>query len=191
MPGRILVMSNATRSKRVHFSRTITALALAATTLLVVCSPSRASAIRSHRLHPTSFRTDASLGSAWNHFLLGGPALWAEIQSPRFPSNLVLTKRNGNLVETPFVDYLFWRRSLNATRFDLVHPTIGPALGQLAPPAPAVVPTAIPSGSSQGSPPASTNPVPEFGVPEPTSISTGLMMIALAYAWRRRRSRKT
>ena len=192
MPGRIFMMPNATRPGRIRPARTIAALALAATVLLVFCPPGPASAIRSHRHHATSFRTEDSLGSAWNHFLIGGPTLWASVRSPRFPSNVLLARRNGNLLETPFVDYLFWRRSLNPARFDLFHPALGPALGQLTPPSPAVVPTAIPGGSTQGGrPPTSTNPVPEVGVPEPTSLSTGLMMIAVAYGWRRRRSRKT
>ena len=188
MQGRISMMSNETWSRPLHFSRAVSTLALTATAILLLCPPGGASAIRTLRSHAPSFRTEASLGSSWNHFLIGGPTLWEAVRPPRFPSHLVLSMRNGNLVETPFLDYLVWRRNLNSARFDLVHPVIGPALGQLAPPAPPVIPIAIPGGTTHGGGPGtSINPVLEVGVPEPTSISTGLVVIAVAYGWRRRR----
>src|SRR5262249_50627198 len=35
---------------------------------------------------------------------------------------------NGILPNTPFVNYLLWRRSLNPARFDFYHPRLGPLL---------------------------------------------------------------
>ena len=144
--------------------------------------------IHGHRLHASSVRTEDSLGPAWTRFLDGGPTLWSHVRPPRFPSGLVLTYQNGRIVDTPLVDYLSWRRSLNPARFDLVHPTIGPALGGLTPPTPAIIPA--PGGITAGKPPTSSNPVPEIGVPEPSTLSLGLALGAVAYAWRYRRKLK-
>jgi hypothetical protein len=130
-------------------------------------------------IHAYRLATPEVLGPAWARFLAGGPTLWALVTPPRLPSGLELQYQNGALVETPFVDYLYWRRSLNPARFDHYHPNIGPALGQLTPPT-----TAVPGSTTTGTPPI--NPQPQNGVPEPASLPLALSLVGAGLWWRRR-----
>lgn len=148
----------------------------------LVTGSATASPIRRHRI--IVVRNVDSLGSAWAHFLEGGPTRWAAVQSPRFPSGLLLPTTNGQLIDTPFVDYLDWRRSLNPRRFDHYHPFIGPALGNLIPPTNLTTPIPPPSSiSSAGEP--SVNPAPQIGTPEPGSLAMSLTLIGAGILWRR------
>jgi hypothetical protein len=159
---------------------------LVAATLLALSHglPARAGRIHSNHLH--GVRTEASLGPRWARFLAGGPALWSVVRSPKIPSGLVLAMQNGELVETPFVEYLLWRRSLNPARFDHYHPFVGPELGMLIPPP--TTPVTPPGGTTSGGPPP-VNPQPENGVPEPTGLFAFATLAAwAAVIWRRRPS---
>lgn len=151
-------------------------------TLVPASEPARAGVIRSHAF-AGPVRTELTLGPAWSRFLAGGPARWAVTRPPRFPSGLSLLTRNGQIVDTPFVDYLIWRRNLNPVRFDRYHPFIGPALGQLLPPpSPPKPPTAVPG---QIDPPI-TPPRPQVGTPEPGTISIAVILAGIALAYRKR-----
>ncbi|GAC1471413.1 MAG: hypothetical protein NVSMB9_17560 [Isosphaeraceae bacterium] len=132
---------------------------------------------------PNAARTESSLGPDWGAFLAGGPERWA-MSSPRhFPPGLQLTSSQGRLVASPMNNYLFWRRSLNPMRFDQNHPAIGPQLEQLIPPP---SPPVIPPGSTREGGPPILNPQPEFGIPEPGTLSTALVLIGASvwYRWR-------
>jgi hypothetical protein len=129
-------------------------------------------------IHAFRVATPDVLGPAWAQFLAGGPTLWADATPPSLPTGLILPYQNGALVETPFVDYLVWRRSLDPARFDQNHPKIAPALGQLIPPT-----TAVPGSTTIGTPPI--NPQPQNGVPEPASLPLALSLIAAGLWWRR------
>ncbi|HEV3122529.1 MAG TPA: hypothetical protein VGY53_11530, partial [Isosphaeraceae bacterium] len=48
----------------------------------------------------------------------------------KIPSGIHLHLVNGLLPDTPLVEYLRWRRSLNPARFDFYHPNVGPMLAQ-------------------------------------------------------------
>ena len=48
----------------------------------------------------------------------------------RLASAQAFIQLHGALPNTPFMNYLRWRRSLNAARFDHYHPLIGPLLGE-------------------------------------------------------------
>jgi MYXO-CTERM domain-containing protein len=116
----------------------------------------------------------------WTPFLAGGPTLWASEPAPPVPAGLVLPMQNGLLVETPFVDYLVWRRDLDPTRFDLYHQTLGPELAQLPP----TTTTTTPPAAQGVTPPPLPSPSP---VPEPSSAALALAMIGAAGWWRSRR----
>lgn len=162
-----------------------TARVIAAGLILALSgSPSEAAPIHSHALATATGPVEQpGLGPAWARFLAGGAALWAESKPPRIPAHLHLLSQNGQLVESPFVDYLFWRRSLNPIRFDHYHPSLGPALGNLIPPTtPIPIPTPIPT------PTPTPNPQPQ--VPEPASVMIALILAGAAL-WQRRRSSQT
>lgn len=140
-----------------------------------------ASAIRRHHVHAASYTPEASLGPAWQRFLSGGPSLWAIAKPPRFPSHLVLATQNGVLVQTPFVSYLEWRRSLDPTRFDYYHPRIAGVLAQF------LTTPATPLGSTPGSTPATPMTTqPQNTVPEPGTFAATLTLFGLGLWWRGR-----
>ncbi len=137
-----------------------------------------ASSIHGHRLIVVS--NEDSLGPAWARFLAGGASYWDVARPPRFPSDLVLPKNsNGTLVETPFVDYLTWRRDLDPSRFDHYHPNVGPELAQLT--TPSVVPSVV-----KPVPPTKPFNVAPQNLPEPASLPLALILFGAAYAWRER-----
>ena len=149
---------------------------------LLLATPTHASAIHSDA--NLTLRTEASLGPAWQRFLAGGAALWAVVKPPPFPSGLVLETSNGQVVETPFVTYLQWRRDLDPTRFDHYHPVVGPELAQLT--TPAVTTTTNPTSQTLV-PPSSTDPQPQTVVPEPDAIVVALALGSAAFGWNWRR----
>ena len=86
----------------------------------------------------------------------------------------MLPTSGGTLVETPFVDYLEWRRSLDPSRFDLNHPNIATELGQFVPPA-----VSVPSGDTTGGGTTHPfNPTPQ-NLPEPGTFWIALTLIGL------------
>lgn len=185
MQGRLRTILKSGRGGRLW--RVLTAV-LILTNTFPASRPCLASHIRTHRPHATAIHSEATLGPTWIRFLNGGQALWAVVKPPPIPSHLVLARQNGFLVETPFVDYLYWRRSLNPARFDLFHRTLGPALGQLTPPsATGVSATGI---TPQASTPPTTNAVPQNGVPEPSGLAIGLMLVGVALVLRHRHLNK-
>jgi hypothetical protein len=155
-----------------------TCLGIVASSL--AASPAHAHPLRRHFV----LDTPDAMGPVWNRFLAGGPDLWASVRAPRFPANLVLLKQGGLPVETPFVDYLIWRRNLNPARFDHYHRNLGPELGLLAPPA-NTVPTVA-------NPPTGTTPprvpAPQNGVPEPSTLWIAIATLS-ACLGRHRRTR--
>jgi hypothetical protein len=128
-----------------------------------------------------------SLGPVWAQFLSFGPTFWAHHHAPPIPSGLILPTQNGLLVETPFVEYLSWRRSLAPARFDYYHPIIGPELGLLKPPTPTSTSTSTstptPSGTTRGGGGKPVNPVLQSTVPEPGSILIAVVMVGSAFGW--------
>lgn len=158
--------------------------------LVLAANPAGASPIRSRHDHrPThaqpirATRAQPGLGAAWSRFLAAGPTHWSTARPPGIPSGLHLVTTGGQLVETPFVDYLFWRRSLNPARFDHYHPVVGPELGLLLPPP--TNPTPVPVGLTISGPPP-FNPQPEIGTPEPAALPMALTLIAVGVWYRRR-----
>ena len=118
--------------------------------------------------------TAATLGPAWAKFLIGGPFFWSVTPPPSFPSNLQLETNNGRVVDTPFVDYLVWRRNQDPTRFDFYHPVIGPELASL-----------IITPKTPSNPPVNLQPqLP--GVPEPGGLVMALMIVTAFAGWRQR-----
>lgn len=167
----------------------------AATTAEVDAAPMRGGArlAAMERRAPNGF-TGLHLPPAWRSFLDMGPEGWGAYQSPPFtiPTRLAVWRMLEDAAWTteldPMLEYLIWRRDLNAARFDRFHPFLGPRLGQiLRPPAPLVPPIEIPE-LPHGITPPPPLVVPDNPVPEPT----GLVIAALASAWglwRRWRSR--
>ncbi|MFO0908608.1 MAG: hypothetical protein U0794_09635 [Isosphaeraceae bacterium] len=139
-----------------------------------------AATIQANRLVPA---TPANLGPRWNRFLAGGPSLWSRVAAPPFRSYLVLPRVNGQLIETPFVDYLLWRRSFNPTRFDFYHPNVARQFAAAI--APTVNPTpSINATSTPSTTPPSFNPQPQTVVPEPDTLWIGMILVAGALGWR-------
>jgi len=135
------------------------------------------------------------LSPAWNAFLDMGPAGWAAYQSPAFtvPTRLAIWRMIEDVSQStaldPMLEYLIWRRDLNAARFDRYHPYLGPRLSQLLkPPPPEVPPIQVPQLPIPPITPPPPLVVPDNPVPEPG----GLLIAALASAWglwRRSRTR--
>lgn len=82
----------------------------------------------------------------------------------RGPRALALVATNG---ESPFLDYLRWRRSLNPARFDRYHPNLVAILDV----PPLVIPPYVPEDIPYPEPNPNPNPIPQVPqVPEPGSI---------------------
>jgi hypothetical protein len=162
--------------------------------------------------------TDAS----WNQYLAGGPLHWANAGKPVITAQIREMMHEGlssaDPVANPSVQYLLWRRSLDATRFDTFHPKIGRQLGSMLPPtypsstpqAQQLVPESTPTPSSvvttpssptsitpttpatapdAVTPPANPSPAPS-AIPEPGTLIMGLVMVGTGLWWRsRHRSR--
>src|SRR5262249_12044130 len=139
---------------------------------LAMPRPTFASPIQGETL---TVATEAALGPAWERFLAGGPALWAVEPPPSFPSGLLLPTANGVVTETPFVDYLIGRRSLDPARVDQNHPNIAPMLDARDPPAATPAPS---PGATRPLRVPGPNPHPQQGpaVPEPGTLLIGLGM---------------
>ncbi len=136
---------------------------------------------------------NSGLPPSWRAFLNMGPEGWGAYQSPAFtiPTRLAVWRMLEDAAWStdldPMLEYLMWRRDLNAARFDRNHPYLGPRLGQLLrPPSPLVPPVEV-SELPQITPPPSLA-IPDNPVPEPGAW----IIAALASAWglwRRWRSR--
>lgn len=115
-------------------------------------------------------------------------------QSVKVPYRLrTLQAHDGLLPETPFIEYLRWRRSLNPSRFDFYHPYMGrmletdriirsqvftPPIASCPPAVDALPPVHVPRPVEPGI----LTPGPS--VPEPSTALLGLAMIGTVAAWR-------
>ncbi len=89
----------------------------------------------------------------------------------------------GVLPQTPIVQYLMWRRSLNPARFDFYHPRLGPILQQNL--ITSVPPTVGGEKITPPTPPVTPPDNPPPQVPEPSSLAIAVMLVSAA-AWARR-----
>jgi hypothetical protein len=93
------------------------------------------------------------------------------------------------LLDTPFVQYLIWRRNLDPMRFDFYHPRVGPLLAAqtMTPPTipviPTVVPPVIPSLRVSDAPVPVIPPV-NVSAPEPSSAVIVTALFAAVFCWR-------
>lgn len=144
-----------------------------------VSCPAGASGIRGH--HLIVAKHAQSLGPAWGGFLSGGQSVWETAKAPRFPSGLALPSHLGRLVDTPFVDYLSWRRSLDPARFDHYHPNVGPELALMTTPV-----RATPAATTMGGVPKHPfRPTPQ-NLPEPGSLGIAFVLLGAGLAVRNR-----
>lgn len=92
--------------------------------LVFACLPAavEASPITSYAAVSSGTTTGTVFGPRWQAFLAGGPALWAVEMPPPFPSHIKLATEDGQIVETPFVEYLIWRRDLDPCAVRLLPP---------------------------------------------------------------------
>jgi hypothetical protein len=118
-------------------------------------------------------------------------------QSVAVPYRLrTLQAHDGLLPETPFIEYLRWRRSLNPSRFDVWHPHMGrlletdriirsqvftPPITSNPPAVDAQPPIHVPRPDEPQILPPGTS------VPEPSTALMGLTMIGALAAWQRAR----
>jgi hypothetical protein len=151
---------------------------------MFVTASAEAAPIISYAAVSTGTTTGTSFGPAWQKFLAGGPALWAVESPPPFPSHIRLATDNGLIVETPFVEYLIWRRDLDPARFDHFHPIIGPILGTLPQ---TLVPPSVPQPPTVPVPSLFNAPPPP-PVPEPPMLPLALTLVGAAIAYQRRRA---
>ena len=134
-------------------------------------TPSEASPIRNRSLHVKEVHASTvSSGLNWQEYLNGGVSMWSAAKPPRIPSGIRLASVNGRLVETQFVDYLLWRRSLDPIRFDAHHPNISGPLAQI------LVPPATPI-----EPPASIPPQGQVVVPEPKPLWMAIIFSGIGF----------
>ena len=117
---------------------------------------------------------------------------WKQVHSPRAESMLRISA-DGTLPNSPFVQYLTWRQSLNVKRFNFYHPGLVRMLRRVRPAAipplctPIRPPGFTPIEPSPFSPsdtnlPQNLNP-PQ--IPEPTTGVMALLMIGSAVVARR------
>lgn len=89
---------------------------------------------------------------------------------------------SASFVESPYFQYLLWRRSLNPARFDYYHPRLGPLLESITQLPQEVFPPLIPPIVPQVTPPPTKPTVPEIPVvpqvPEPSTLLIGLVLTA-------------
>jgi hypothetical protein len=111
-----------------------------------------------------------------------------------------LRAENGLLPETPFVDYLRWRWSLDPLRFARFHPhtaallkvddQVRALLGLPTPPTISPPTPTVPPLISASLPPRPFNPTPQFvnppPVPEPAMGWVAAVLVAAAAVWRHR-----
>jgi hypothetical protein len=111
--------------------------------------------------------------------------VWAAYKnSMRYSSQLKPASTTGFLPNTPFVNGLWNRRTINAARFDANHGSIAQMMDWDTyfknTPSPAITPA---TNGPRVFPPAN----PQVIVPEPSSVMIGLSMIGMAF-WARRKS---
>lgn len=114
------------------------------------------------------------------------------VQRPPNLFQMLRADENGLLPDTPLVEYLHWRRSLNPSRFDRYHPKLAPLLTrtmltQLPPDTPTLPTLPALPGDPDGFDP--TRPIPQVPIPEPGTLMIALVL-AGSFAWMRRRSER-
>ncbi len=182
------------RGRRRLATLLVAAASLVSATMRVDAAPMRGRArLVAQKLRASNTFQSPALSPTWNSFLGMGPNGWGAYQSPAFtvPTRLavwrMLEAAPRSIGLDPMLEYLIWRRDLNAARFDYFHPRLGPRLGQLLVPPPLPPPLVIPPEEAGLTPPPQLV-VPDNPVPEPA----GWILAALASAWglwRRMRSR--
>jgi hypothetical protein len=180
---------------------------------LALAPSSRASSISHHVIHASSLPRDLQ---AWVNFLDAGVTHWASVHAPPITANvrrfMAQELNSPDPTSTPMVTYLEWRRNLDPTRFDHYHPNMGPELQSLLPttatstpplnPSPQTVgPPPDPSSGSNPDPRPDPSPPPSPGsgsgtgsggtpvppaIPEPSTLTLALGMIAAGFWWHRR-----
>lgn len=124
-------------------------------------------------------------------------SVWYKLygEHPNVPDSLRREVAAGKLPDTPFVNYLRWRQSLDAARFDHYHPRVAMLLAEqsLTPPASSVPATAPPqSQTSTPGAPGSPPVIPPEGqtiVPEPGTFSIACLLAATGFLARLYRKR--
>lgn len=106
---------------------------------------------------------------------------WMDVRGPKAVSLLKLSA-DGTLPESPFVEYLVWRQSLNVKRFNSFHPGIVQLLRRIKP-------SRIPPTITPIDPPDFTPITPQEvtppQVPEPSTGLIAALMIGAAAAARK------
>jgi hypothetical protein len=111
---------------------------LAVLVCLVAMDPSRTTAEASPiKHHHVSAHSAPKATGAWESYLEKGPAYWSKSAEPNIDAHVraVMAKalKGADPTENPNVQYLLWRRSLNATRFDHFHHRLGHTLQTMLP----------------------------------------------------------
>ncbi len=153
--------------------------------VLGVAGPASAARIR----HNAVLKPPPTTNLSFSAFLAAGPSLWSHV-NPRIPHGTRLAQNaDGTVADTPFLEFLLFRRSLNPTRFDHYHPNVAPILASYLPPLPAVTPPTPAPQTVIPAPPPITPPANQT-VPEPSTWFMGVVMAAGAtYARTRARRR--
>lgn len=162
-------------------------------------APTQAGSIKHSTVHTSGATVQIKKADPWsgywtyalNHHLL-------KLSGP--PVHTVLTlSADGTLPSSPFVQYMVWRESLNAKRFDSFHPLLAQTLKKVKTPPttnPTIPPETIipPTGGTPILPPDFT-PVTQGvnppNVPEPSSglIAVGMISaVVLGRRWAKTRS---
>jgi hypothetical protein len=145
-----------------------------------------ASPIRNHHQHIVRTNEYESIQAYFRHALRVHSL---HVHAAAHDSVRAMHTINGLLQESPLVDYLRWRRSLNPARFDRFHPHIGHTISvdQQIRHSLAHAPTMLPPPA-----PPSFNPRPQdltppacHTTPEPSGWVIATAMLAAA-AWARR-----
>lgn len=96
------------------------------------------------------------------------------------PNTAAATVAPAAFVDSPYFQYLLWRRSLNPARFDYYHPRLGPLLESITQLPQEVFPPLIPPVTPPVTPPPITPTIPVIPVtpqvPEPSTLLIGLML---------------
>jgi hypothetical protein len=134
--------------------------------------------------------THSSGSRAWAEYLVAGPSAWSSIihpqVSPAVRSAIWKALRSDRAEASPWVQFLFYKQSLNPDRFARFHPRVALALDRMS---------ARPAARVLAQEPVNTptaSPAPPLlqaqQIPEP---ATWLLALGMAgwFAWWRRRSR--
>jgi hypothetical protein len=148
---------------------------------------------RNHQLWAQHHIGHGAINSA---SLANGPVnlqqVWEAFKSSmRFSSQMKPASSSGFLPNTPFINDLWSRRTINAARFDANHGTIAQMMDWETyfknTPSPSSISSAL-KGPTVVPPASPLNP--QIIIPEPSSVLIGLSMIGIAY-WASRKSAKS